>query len=295
MQSEFNFFPNLAATSIAAIDLIEAAAVAAIADKGFFTLVLAGGATPRLLYQYLAAPSGLDRKLNWQDIHFFWSDERCVDPDQPESNYGLARELLLDKVSFPPWHAHRIMADMAPPWMVARAYEEDLRRFFSPHPELLSDSFPCFDLILLGMGRDGHTASLFPGSPVLQEKTLWVAAIPEPTGKPAVPRITLTLPVLNQARQVIVLTAGTKKKAIIEEIAVDPESAASRYPAAMVRPARLHWLHAERENEGKSISKMGFPTTPENRETTSWGLVPAPPTRYCKYSGQSAALPGPPR
>lgn len=251
MRAEFDFLPNLAAASIAAIDLIEAAALAAIADKGFFTMVLAGGTTPRLLYQYLSAPPCLDRNLNWQDVHFFWSDERCVNPDQPESNYGLARELLLSKVSFPPWHAHRIMADIGPPWMVARAYEEDLRRFFSPHPDLMRDSFPCFDLILLGMGADGHTASLFPNSPVLGEKTLWVAEVPDPLGKPAVPRITLTLPILNQARQLIFLTAGAKKKAIIEKIAADPVSAASHYPAAMVRPARLHWLHAEREKEVK--------------------------------------------
>lgn len=252
MQPEFNFFPNLAAASIAAIDLIEAAAVAAVADKGFFTLVLAGGTTPRLLYQYLATPPCLDRNLNWQDVHFFWSDERCVDPAQPESNYALAHELLLAKISFPPWHAHRILVDKAAPEMAALAYEEELRRFFSPHPELLSDSFPGFDLILLGMGNDGHTASLFPGSPVLEEKNLWVAAVPEPAGNPAVPRITLTLPVLNQASQVIFLTAGAKKKAIIEGIIADPALAASSYPAAMVKPARLHWLHAEREKEGKS-------------------------------------------
>lgn len=255
MQSEFNFFPNLAAASIAALDLIEAAAVAAIAAKGFFTLVLAGGTTPGLLYQYLAAPPGRDRNFNWQDIHFFWGDERCVAPDHPESNYALARELLLDKITFPPWHGHRVPTDQAPS-LAARAYEEDLRRFFALYPDLISSSFPCFDLILLGVGDDGHTASLFPGSPVLAEKTLWVAALPEPTGMPAVPRITLTLPVLNQARSVIFLTAGARKKSIIEKINADPESAARRYPAAMVRPAQLHWLQAEREKEGASKGKV---------------------------------------
>lgn len=244
MQSIVKFFPNLAAASIAAIDQIEAAALAAIAEKGFFTLVLMGGTTPRLLYQYLATPPCLDRNFNWQNIHLFWSDERCVEHDHPESNYALAHNLLFDKINFPPWQAHRIPADMAPPWMVAQAYEEELRRFFSPHSHLLKDSFPCFDLILLGVGDDGHTASLFPGSPVLKEKTLWVAEVPEPNGEPAVPRITLTLPVLNQARSVIFLTEGANKKAIIDEITVDPKSAADRYPAAMVRPARLHWLHA---------------------------------------------------
>lgn len=251
MPSEFNFFPNLAAASIAAIDLIEAISVAAIADKGFFTLVLAGGTTPRLLYHFLSAPPCLDRNLNWHDTHFFWSDERCVDPGQPGSNYALARELLLDKINFPSWHAHRIPADMAPPGMVALAYEEELHRFFSIHPGLLNNSFPCFDVVLLGMGTDGHTASIFPGSQVLEENKLWVAAIPDPVGKPAVPRITMTLPVLNQARTVIFLTEGDRKKAIVKEIAADPELAATRYPAARVRPPRLHWLHAEREKKKK--------------------------------------------
>ncbi len=255
MKSGFSFFPDLAAASSAAVDLIEAAAVAAIADKGFFTLVLTGGTTPRLLYQNLADHPGRDHNLNWQDVHFFWGDERCMAPDQSASNYALARELLLDKITFPGEHAHRIPADVARPEMAAQAYEDELRRFFSPHPDLLSDSFPCFDLILLGMGTDGHTASLFPGSPVLKEKTLWVAAVPEPTGRPAVPRITLTLPVLNQARLVIFLTAGAQKKTIIEKIAADHDSAAGRYPAAMVQPPQLDWLHAESEIPVFSQSK----------------------------------------
>jgi 6-phosphogluconolactonase len=245
MQSDISTYPNLAAASVAALDLIEAAAIAAIADKGFFTLVLAGGGTPRLLYQYMAAPPCLDRNISWPEVHFFWGDERCVDPAHPESSYALARKLLLDKINPPPWHVHRILADIAPPGMVARAYEEDLRAFFAQHPGLVSEGFPCFDLVLLGMGTDGHTASLFPGSPVLEEKKLWVAAVTEPTGEPALPRVTLTLPVLNQAHSVVFLTAGPRKKALLEEIVADPDGAARRYPAARVHPARLNWLHAE--------------------------------------------------
>jgi 6-phosphogluconolactonase len=244
MQSELNVFPNLAAASMAAIDLIEAASIAAIADKGFFTLVLAGGGTPRLLYQYLAAPPCLNRSINWPGVHFFWGDERCVDPGLPESNYTAARELLLDKVNPPPRNVHRILVEVAPPAMVARAYEEELRAFFAPHPLLFKGLFPQFDFILLGMGNDGHTASLYPGSPVLQEEKLWVAAVPEPAGEPAVPRITLTLPVLNSARAVLFLTTGPEKKAILDEIATDPDTAAHRYPAARVRPSQLTWLHA---------------------------------------------------
>lgn len=240
-----NTFPSLAAAAIAALDLIEAAAVAAITDKGFFTLVLAGGATPHLLYQYLAAPPCLSRSINWPTVHFFWGDERCVAPDQPESNYGQAKELLLDKVNPMPGHVHRILVECAPPPMVARAYEEELRAFFAPHPQLLAGSFPRFDLILLGMGSDGHTASLFPGSPALTEKTQWATAVPAPGGKPAVPRVTLTLPILNQARALLMLTAGPEKKALLDQIEADPKAAAARYPAARLRPEKIHWLHAE--------------------------------------------------
>jgi 6-phosphogluconolactonase len=244
MQSEINTFPSLAAASIAALDLIEAASIAAISEKGFFTMVLAGGTTPRLLYQYLAAPPCLNRSINWPQVHFFWGDERCVDPGRPESNYTMARELLLDKVNPSPGNVHRIMVEVAPPAMVARAYEEELRAFFAPHPLLFNGQFPRFDLILLGMGNDGHTASLYPGATVLQEKKLWVTALSEPAGEPAVSRITLTLPVLNSARGVLFLTAGPEKKIILEEIAADPEAAARRYPAARVRPSQLTWLHA---------------------------------------------------
>lgn len=246
MSFTINTLPNLAAASVAALDAIEAAAVAAIAEKGFFTLVLAGGATPQLLYQYLAAPPCLNRNINWPGVHFFWGDERCVNPGRPESNYGQVKELLLDKINPMPGSVHRMLVECAPPEMVARAYEEELRAFFAPHPELPANLFPCFDLIILGMGNDGHTASFFPDSPVLDEEKLWVAAIPVPAGEPAVPRITLTLPVLNHARTLLMLTAGTKKKAILDEIAADSEKAARRYPVARLTSARLLWLHAEK-------------------------------------------------
>jgi len=247
MSFAISTFPNLAAASIAALDAIEAVTIAAVAEKGFFTLVLAGGATPRLLYQYLAAPPCLSRSINWPEGHFFWGDERCVAPDRPESNYGQAKELLLDKINPMPGRVHRMLVECAPPAMVAQAYEEELRAFFAPHPKLLAGDFPCFDLIILGMGADGHTASLFPGSPALEEKKQWVTAVSAPAGKPAVPRITLTLPVLNHARTVIFLTAGPAKGNILDEIAADPEKAANRYPAARVTPERLHWLHAEKQ------------------------------------------------
>jgi 6-phosphogluconolactonase len=237
-------FSSREKASLAAADLIEAAAGAAINDKGFFTLVLTGGADVRLLYEYLGG-SPYSSRLSWQDIHFFWGDERCVAPDHPESNHAMARELLLAKVIAPLANVHRMPAEVTPPEKAAEEYEKALRAFFAPHPGLTDGRFPCFDFLLLGMGRDGHTASLFPGSPLLQEEALWVAAVAEPAGQPPVPRITLTLPVLNSAREILFLTTGQEKKIILDQIAADPQTASQQFPAARVRPAGdLRWFHA---------------------------------------------------
>jgi 6-phosphogluconolactonase len=237
-------FSNQEKASLAAADLIEAAAGAAISDKGFFTLVLTGGGSVRLLYEYLGG-SPYSSRLSWQDIYFFWGDERCVAPDHPDSNHAMARKLLLAKVIAPLANVHRMPGELSPPEKAAEEYEKTLRAFFAPHPGLTNGRFPCFDLLLLGMGRDGHTASLFPGSPLLQEKERWVAAVAEPVGSPPVPRVTLTLPVLNSAREILFLTAGPEKKIILDQIAIDSQTAAQRFPAARVRPAGdLRWFHA---------------------------------------------------
>jgi 6-phosphogluconolactonase len=236
-------FSNLEAASLAAADLIEAEAGRFIAEKGFFSLVLTGGEEVRLLYEYLANPPYSSR-LAWQAIHFFWGDERCLPPDHPESNYAMASRLLLKKVIAPTDNIHRMPGEKAPR-EGAREYEETLRGFFAPHPGLTDGRFPRFDFLLLGMGEDGHTASLFPGSPLLREEKLWAAAVAEPAGEPPVPRITLTLPILNLARTVLFLTAGPSKKALLDEIISHPEAAAAKLPAARVRPEQAPWwFHA---------------------------------------------------
>ena len=200
--------------------------------SGRFALALSGGSTPGRLYSLLATPLYRDA-VDWPSLHLFWADERCVPPDHPESNFKLVRDALLSKVALPEGNIHRIIGE-AGPERAAREYEEDLRAFFGPAP------FPVFNLILLGAGEDGHTASLFPGAPTLRERTRLAAAVVlEP---PKLSRVSLTLPVLNHASQVLFLTAGRAKSAVVHEILEDGNP--KQYPAGMVQPVRgrITWM-----------------------------------------------------
>jgi 6-phosphogluconolactonase len=195
-------------------------------------LALSGGSTPGRLYSLLGAPPYRDAVV-WSSLHLFWADERCVPPDHPESNFKLVRDALLSKVSLPEENIHRIKGE-AEPERAAREYEEGLRAFFGPVP------FPVFDLILLGAGEDGHTASLFPGAAALRERTRFAAAIVfEP---PKMSRVSLTLPVLNHASQVLFLAAGRAKSGVVHEILEDGNP--KQFPAGMVQPARgrVTWM-----------------------------------------------------
>lgn len=183
----------------------------AVSHRGRFSVALAGGDTPRTLYRYLASPAFSD-KIPWAKVHLFWGDERAVPPDHPESNYRRVYETLISKVSIPSENVHRMPGERSNLEAAARAYEEELRSFFEPP----KGGWPSFDLVLLGIGSDGHTASLFPGSAVLKESVRWVAAPYVENLKAA--RLTLTLPVLNHARQAIFLVAGKEKAPIMREI-----------------------------------------------------------------------------
>ena len=208
-------------------------AAEAVREHGFFAWVLSGGSTPRDLYRLLARPPYRDR-LPWSAIHVFWGDERHVPPDHPESNFRMAREAMLDAVPLPPRNIHRIRAEEPDAAKAAKAYETELRAFFHG----AGGDWPSFDLMLLGLGKDAHTASLFPGGEAVRESERlvvapWVAA--QNTF-----RITLTPPVLNHARLAVFLAAGDDKaeplRAVLEG-AHDPE----RYPAQIVEGNRL-WL-----------------------------------------------------
>jgi 6-phosphogluconolactonase len=223
-----------AALAEEAAQAVAGAAEEAVRLRGRFTLALSGGSTPRRLYARLASPPFRSR-IDWARVHVFWGDERCVPPDHPDSNYRLAYESLLSKVPIPPERIYRMRGEDPDPERAAEDYARELRRAFSLKPGEL----PRFDLILLGLGADGHTASLLPGSPALDETTrLAVAAYAGPL---RVSRLTLTLPVLNAAARVIFLVSGAEKAEALS--AVLKGGASPNRPASLIRPARgTLWL-----------------------------------------------------
>jgi 6-phosphogluconolactonase len=203
-----------------------------ISSANRFVVALSGGTTPRRLYALLGSDI-FSNEIDWSNIHFFWVDERCVPKDDEESNYKLAFDTLLSKVPVRISNIHRIKGEEGPE-KGASEYERDIRAFFG------ISGFPVFDLIILGMGEDGHTASLFSGSKSLYEKTS--LAVPVYMKKPKSDRITLTLPVLDNAEQIIFLVAGRSKAKVIGAI-LDPEQQ-YRYPAGLIQPVHgfLTWL-----------------------------------------------------
>lgn len=212
----------------AAADRVVDRARAAITARGRFDWALAGGSTPEALYRLLASPDYIGR-VDWSRVHFFWGDERCVPPEHPDSNYRTARLALLDTLAPAPDNIHR-MAGELPPALAAERYEAELERAFGRR---VGGGFPELDLILLGMGGDGHTASLFPGTPGLAEGRRW--AVANPIESLGVTRLTLTFPVLNAAAHVLFLVAGSDKAERLAQVfskAATPEP----LPAQRVHP-----------------------------------------------------------
>ncbi len=201
----------------------------AIEREGRFTLLLAGGSTPRRLYALLAAPEYRER-ADWSRTHLFWGDERAVPISHPQSNFRMASETLLSRLSFPEQNIHRVPAELGAEEAAAQ-YERELLKFFGGPPR--------FDLALLGMGADGHTASLFPGSNALREAARWVVAAAAPQGAA---RITLTLPALSAAAEVLFLVTGAAKAPALAAALEGPPD--PDLPAALVKPARgeVVWL-----------------------------------------------------
>ncbi len=241
MKPEIHRYSSLEDLSRAAAEYICEIAKGAVKERGIFTFVLSGGTTPRLLYEELAKES-FARRFDWQQTHLFWGDERCVPPDHPDSNFSLAFQTLISRVDVPPSNIHRITAATGSPNAVAGEYEKTLRAFFQAAGESYSSpSFPSFDLVLPGMGEDGHTASLFPGDKALEEKVNWVVAVECTSASPPVPRVTLTFPVINQGKCVLFLASGSNKLKVLQEILNNPHGAT--YPAARVQPSgKLLWF-----------------------------------------------------
>ena len=195
-----------------------------------FGLVLAGGTTPRRAYEILASLRSTE--VPWTAVTVWFSDERCVPADHPDSNYAMAKQALLDRAG--PLTVHRIRGELG-----AQAAAEDYERRLRAHSG--SSPVPIFDLALLGMGEDGHTASLFPGDAALAETQRWVVPV-ETLAKAPRWRVSLTLPALGAATEVFFLVTGAAKRGVLAEILRDPEAAAARYPAAAVRANRVVWF-----------------------------------------------------
>jgi 6-phosphogluconolactonase len=219
----------------AAAEEVISVATAEVKQRGRFTIALSGGSTPKNLYTLIAANASTS--LPWEHTFFFWGDERHVPPTDSESNYRMAQETLLSKVPVPPANVFRIPTENSDASAVAEAYEQTLRKFFVP----AAGEFPHFDLILLGMGPDGHTASLFPETAALQEKSRLVVA--NRVEKLSTSRITLTLPVLNAARRVAFLVSGADKAAALREV-LEGSGPGEKYPSKLVQPSegKLIWF-----------------------------------------------------
>lgn len=200
-----------------AVALAERAAERVVArareNTGEPAICLTGGSTPKRLYQLLATPEWRTQ-LPWSRLHWFIGDDRFAPPDDDLSNIGMARHAFLDGCA-PPENIHAIPTDAASPDEAAALYEQTLREFQTRHR---ADNAPLFDLVLLGVGPDGHTASLFPGYPAASETQHWVAGVPKAHVAPFVPRVSLTLPCLAQCREMLLLASGHDKRAILTRV-----------------------------------------------------------------------------
>lgn len=203
------------------------------ASDGTFAVCLSGGSSPRRLYERLATPA-IASRFPWPRVHWFWGDERFVPHDDPDSNYRMACEALLSYVPIPSDNIHPIPTEGVSPDEAATAYEAILKRFHGT--ETLAPERPLFGVTLLGIGEDGHTASLFPGQPALRETRRWAVAV---IGANAQPRITLTYPALDSSRHVAFLATGEGKRDVVARARAGDRT----IPATMVRPVgHLHWF-----------------------------------------------------
>ncbi|MDA2930976.1 6-phosphogluconolactonase [Acidobacteria bacterium AH-259-O06] len=200
----------------------------AIKSRARFTAVLSGGSTPKTLYSLLGS-SPFTERVPWSRVYLFWGDERCVPPDHPESNYAMTRAAMLSKSVIPEENVYRIAAEQESAKCAALEYEQTIRTFFG----LTQGERPRFDLILLGMGADGHTASLFPGTAALNETGRIVTA--NYVEKLKAHRITLTAPVINQAANVVFLVSGESKASVLKQVFEGPYEPV-RLPSQLIRP-----------------------------------------------------------
>ncbi|HBT50523.1 MAG TPA: 6-phosphogluconolactonase [Petrotoga sp.] len=214
-----------------AVNLIHKLYEESIRKNKLFTLMLSGGRTPLPVYEKLA--SEYKDKINWEKVHIFWGDERYVDQKSEESNFKWAYDLLISKINIPTNNVHRIKTEL-PIEKATQEYEKEIISFFR-------NQNPVFDLILLGIGEDGHTASLFPSSDTLKENKKLFTVTP-PSGTPKIPRITATYKLLNNARNILFLSSYKGKEQVIDTILNNPKIAEEKYPAAKVKVKNTYFF-----------------------------------------------------
>lgn len=232
--------PDPAALAYEAAQRFTSLAREAAVSRGHFSAALSGGSTPGALYRLLAEDP-YRGQIPWENVHLFWGDERCVPPDDPGSNFRLADKTLISHVPVPPGNVYRVRGELEPE-EAARSYEKVLRKFFAESSTVNSiEPCPRFDLVLLGLGSDGHTASLFPGSRALNEIERLAVAVQANYRDRPTHRVTLTLPAINAARQVLFLVTGDTKAGIVQAVLEGP---ARELPAQRICPTagQSAWL-----------------------------------------------------
>ncbi len=227
-------YPDTNTLSHAAAEYIVQCATEAIANHGRFSIALSGGSTPRVLYGLLGAEP-YRSQIDWALVEIFWSDERCVPPDSKDSNYSLAQEVLLSKIPISASQIHRMPADKADRDAASLEYTQEMQSVFG------TDGIPSFDLLQLGMGPEGHTASLFPHQESLQEQQRLVMPVTVP--KPPPPRLTFTPPLLNAAHHILFLVTGADKADAVQAV-LESGYQPDEYPAQIVRPphGEVTWM-----------------------------------------------------
>jgi 6-phosphogluconolactonase len=234
MSDDIRIQPTLMALSTSAADIVIQTAHTAISKHGRFSISLSGGSTPRSLFALLAQPKYRDQ-IDWRLVDIFWGDERCVPPNHPDSDYGMARAALLDRLPDTAQPVIHRMEGELDPHEAAQRYEAILREYFGP------ETSTSFDLLLLGLGEDGHTASLFPHTQPIHETTLWVAGhyVPKLTAY----RLTLTPPILNRSKTVLFLVAGKSKASVLSKVIYGDRNP-DEFPSQIIKPesGNLIWL-----------------------------------------------------
>jgi 6-phosphogluconolactonase len=231
--AQLEVLPDAVAVARRASELFIEAAAEAIRERGRFRAALSGGSTPKKTYELLASPES-SAKIAWDKVDLFWGDERYVPSDDARSNYHMTRQAMLDRLPIPRENVHRTPTEISPPTAAAAAYDQEIRRCFGNQDAVL-------DLIFLGLGGNGHTASLFPHRPILHDTFIGVVAddIPEVS----MCRITMTAPLLNRGRLVVFLVAGADKARVVREVIFGPRDI-ERLPAQLIQPdpGKLLWL-----------------------------------------------------